>query len=148
MAKFQFRMESVLQFRRAAMEREEAIRNEILREREYWNWQCRQLDEARSDSRQNLPLVARDGLMVLQQQDIFLRRASRQHRQILEKQRECEGRLQLQLKRVAEAHQKVRLLEKLRESAFAEWRRDQDRQIEELAADMYLAKLNRENRVQ
>lgn len=146
MAKFQFQMEAVLQYRRLMAGREQVLLDGLIRERDYWAWQDRQLDEVRETARRSAPDMARNGLYSMGGQDAFTERARRQQKQVAVRQAECLQRVAAQQAKVSDARRSVKLLEKLREKAFEDWRKDQDRKMEELTADSYQALRSREQR--
>ena len=146
MAKFEFQMEAVLQYRRLIEGREQVLLDGLIRERDYWAWQDRQLEEASQNARRSAPDYARDGRYPMGGQDAFTARAARQQKQVAQRQAECLQRVALQQEKLAEARRSVKLLEKLREKAYEAWQREQNRQLEELAADSYQALRSRQQR--
>jgi len=59
------------------------------------------------------------------------------------RRRECERQVAVERQKVLEAQRQCRLLEKLAESRRAEWRLAMDREVENLAAESFLALWNR-----
>jgi len=57
---------------------------------------------------------------------------------------ECRKQLERQQGRMLEARRRLRLLERLKDRRLAEWRSARDKEIEELAAESYLAKWHRQ----
>ena len=55
---------------------------------------------------------------------------------------ECLRQLEERRAAMIEARRRVRLLERLKERRFEEWKSDRDRELEEVASDSYLAKWN------
>lgn len=144
MKRFQFSLESALQYRRLQGEREEAVLAELVREQEHWAFQEREMQESQSSSRRDALVLARDGQVTLETQDMYVRRLARLQQQVLLRQRDCQQRLNAQRLRVAEAKRNVKTLENLRYKARAEWRTAETRELEELASDSFLARWNRE----
>ncbi len=66
--------------------------------------------------------------------------ADEQVRRLIEQQREAESRVQKQKQRVLEAHRKFQLLDGLKDKALVGWTVERDKEQEELAAELYLAK--------
>jgi hypothetical protein len=62
-----------------------------------------------------------------------------QDRQLSARRVECEKELALRQTAMREARSRCRLLERLRERRQAEWQKECDRELEELASDSYLA---------
>lgn len=60
------------------------------------------------------------------------------------RRRECEQQVAAQLDRTREAQRQCRLLEKLEERRLAAWRIEADRELENLAAESFLALWNRQ----
>ena len=60
------------------------------------------------------------------------------------RKRECEQQMAAQRERVREAERQCRLLEKLEERRRAAWRIEADREMENLAAESFLALWNRQ----
>jgi hypothetical protein len=56
------------------------------------------------------------------------------------RQRQCQAQAAEQLERVMEARRQFKLLERLRENAWAEWQAAANKEQEELAAELFLAK--------
>jgi hypothetical protein len=59
------------------------------------------------------------------------------------KREACAQQISAQRQRVVEADRQCRLLEKLEQRRHAEWRKAQDRELESLAAESFLAAWNR-----
>ena len=59
---------------------------------------------------------------------------------------ECEKQIALQRQALVEARRRFELLDRLRQKAWAEWNAAREKEQEELAAELYLAKRQRENR--
>jgi hypothetical protein len=65
-------------------------------------------------------------------------------RDLENQERQCEARMVAQRTKVLEARRQFELLDRLREKALAEWRAAGDKEQEELAAELFLAKSVRE----
>jgi flagellar export protein FliJ len=59
------------------------------------------------------------------------------------RERHCQAKVAEQLERVIEARRKFKLLDCLRENALAEWQAAANKEQEELAAELFLAKSRR-----
>jgi hypothetical protein len=76
----------------------------------------------------------------VQSLEVYRRHAAHLVRNMEERRRECEAQIVEQRKRVIEARQKAELLLKLKQTAMEEWRVAANREEENLAAELYLAK--------
>ena len=70
--------------------------------------------------------------------------AAREIPRIEAKKRDLQGRIREQRQRVIEAHRGFRLLDSLRDKALLAWTAARDKEQEELAAELHLAKRNRD----
>ncbi len=71
--------------------------------------------------------------------------ADGQVRRLGERQREAEAKVQKQRQRVLEAHRRYQLLDGLKDKALVDWTSQRDKEQEELAAELYLAKRSRDS---
>ena len=67
----------------------------------------------------------------------------REEQLLAAQQEELRNRIAEQRERLVNARRNFRLLEKLKERRFQEWERDYNREAENLASDLHLAKWNR-----
>lgn len=70
--------------------------------------------------------------------------AARELRRVAAKKRDLQGRIREQRQRAIEAHRGFRLLDSLRDKALLTWTAARDKEQEGLAAELYLAKMNRD----
>jgi flagellar FliJ protein len=75
--------------------------------------------------------------------DNYHRRVAARERAAAERRVECASRVAESRKELLEARRRARLLEKLREKRVEEWEAAGARELEEMAADSYLAQWNR-----
>jgi hypothetical protein len=67
-------------------------------------------------------------------------------RQMEQQERECEGRIIQQRNNVLEARRQFELIDQLRQKALTEWRALGNKEQEDMAAELFLAKSIRERR--
>lgn len=139
MKSFRFPLEKVLHWRRVQLELEE---NKFKQQASA----LAQLDRARAaleaaairaevEVRGWIPVMGRD-LAALA--GFRLSVQSQQHT-LAARRAECQYRLEAQQKAMLEARRRCRLLERLRERRWAEWCEANDREVEQIAAECYLA---------
>ncbi len=137
MTAFSFRLERVLQWRRAQLDLAQAAMSRIAAERARWDTILANLTHARTQAEgllagpvngAELGALARYQTYVEQQRKIAL-----------ERRRETEIKMEQQRARVLQARRECRLLEKLREVRRAEWESAVNHEFEMLAAETYLA---------
>jgi flagellar export protein FliJ len=139
--RFEFRLARVRDLRRQQLEVEEAKLGSLMAERVALDGDLARIDSETAETRTALAagaIAAEDRGVA----DRYLRhlaaRKKRQERKIAEWQ----VRALTQRETVVEARRKVRLLESLEARRFAEWRAEADRERENLAAELYLARWN------
>jgi hypothetical protein len=76
----------------------------------------------------------------------YVDRSRKQIRALEDQLRQGRKALALQTQKMVEAHQKVRILENLKQEEHACWARELDRETEEFAGEAFLARLQRESR--
>lgn len=74
--------------------------------------------------------------------DEFRRHVHSQERMLAARRAECERRAAAQEAAMLEARRRCRLLERLRERRWSEWKAEADRELEQVAAESYLARWN------
>ena len=139
MSNFRFPLEKALAWRRTRLELAEARLEQQLA-----SLTCidRDRTELESEGRRAevevraLPQVAGEDLEALAQ---FRRRLQQRMAELAAKRVECLRELAVRQAAVLEARREFRLLERLREKRRAEWQAERDRELEQLAADCYLA---------
>jgi len=70
----------------------------------------------------------------------YRRHLGQRARMIENQERQCETRLNEQRQRVIEARRKFELLDRLHDTAFQEWQAASDKEYENMAAELFLAK--------
>lgn len=146
MKRFSFRLEKALDWRRQQLELEE---NRYKRQAAG----LADLDRARAELEASAiraevqvrawtPLAGRD-LGALAR---FREHVSHTERSLAARRAVCESRLREQGKVMLEARRRCRLLERLREQRWDQWRADCDRELEQFAAECFLAGVARQRR--
>ena len=143
---FQFPLQRVLDWRRTQLELEEV---QLRRQRSVLvALEARQAQLAASGSdaerqiREWSPVAAGE----LEALGGFRLRVRDQQRDMAAARVECVQQLDRQEARMLDARRRLRLLERLKERRFSEWRAARDKELEELAAESYLAKWQRQDR--
>ncbi|MCC7498233.1 MAG: hypothetical protein IT160_11695 [Bryobacterales bacterium] len=139
MQRFRFRLQRVLDLWEKQADAEQLRLQSLHAERAALEEQQQQLGRQRRDAEQQVvqcPSVTAAELMSLES---FRRFAAQQRRQIAARQAQCAVLIERQLAVVMEARRRTRLLEKFRENQQAEWKREFDRELEQLAAESYLS---------
>jgi flagellar export protein FliJ len=143
MTSFRFRLEKVLDWRRQQMELEEAGFKRQSTAIAEMDGACAALEasgiRAELEVRAWKPLAGND-LAALAG---FRLHTRRQEQEIARLRAEAQKKLEAQKATLLEARRRCRLLERLRERRLAEWQTACDRELEELAAESYLAGLAR-----
>jgi flagellar export protein FliJ len=144
MSSFGFRLDRVLSLRRTQLALEETELARLL-------WELNRLEAALRDlhSRESAETEALQVSRLLRGVDLAGIAGARKW-VVLERKRlqislaDCRGRIELKKASLIEAHRKVRLLERLKERRLAAWTHEQNRAIEELAAESALGSWRRD----
>jgi flagellar export protein FliJ len=143
MTSFRFRLEKVLDWRRQQMELEEAEFKRQTTAIAEMDGACAALEASgirtELEVRTWTPLSGND-LAALAG---FRLHTRRQEQEIARLRAEAQKKLEARQATLLEARRRCRLLERLRERRLAEWQTACDRELEELAAESYLAGLAR-----
>ena len=143
MKSFRFSLERALEWRRAELEQAEARFKQQTAELAAIERQRAESEaadlRAETEVRAWRPVSGED-LAAL----AAFRTGMRRQWELLQARRlECERTLAERQKEMMEARRRVRLLERLKERRLAEWRADFDRELEQQAAESYLAQWGR-----
>ena len=144
MAQFRFSLEKILRWRAMELTREEAKLKRLIQEKTRLETMRLRLESERSGLSASL-----SGLPGLQGGDLRAAAAyGLRLRQEIEKLTTAQARVQEKLaaqqKQFAAAKLRFRLLEELKARRLERWRYEESRQLENLAAESYLAGWNRE----
>lgn len=145
MKAFQFKLERVLEWHAAQLSVEEAKLSQLRRELVELDASVAFLEESRIDAETTLQgqvCLAGSDLEAL---DAYLRHARKQEENLRAQRLDTGKRIAVQLEHVLSAQRRHRLIEKLRERRHREWTTALNTEVEQLAADTYLAKFNRED---
>jgi hypothetical protein len=144
MKRFNFPLETVRRWRLERAHIEEVRLRQILAEKQRFAATKEQIQiEMAQSARQVLGQPAMRALE-LESLDSFCLHVRAQVRKIEKQERECESRIVEQRNKVLEARRQFELLERLRQKALTEWRAAGNKQQEDLAAELFLAKSIRE----
>ena len=139
MKPFQFRLARVLHLREGQLKTEEAKLEQLLLERARMESERDALEASLERARASVKsqqFVNPADLVTLQLYDA---RVQRERKQWATRLTAHNNKVEAQKASVIEARGRVRLLEKLREKRETEWRSENDRALEELAADFSAA---------
>jgi len=139
MTAFSFRLERVLEWRKAQLELAQAALSRVAAEYARWDATLAKLANARAQADtmvQSRGPVNGTELGALSRYQAYV---EQQRKIALDRRRDCQARLEQQRARVLEARRELRLLEKLRQVRRAEWESAVNREFEALAAETYLA---------
>lgn len=143
MQRFQFRLASALGWRTLQLEVEENKLEALFAERRRTEEDLTRLSDERRDADRLLSSDTVEGqaLAALDSHRYGLERAAGRVRAAAA---DCERRITAQRARVLEAERRVRLIERLKELRLAEWHSANNRELESLASETFLAKWARE----
>ena len=144
MESFRFRLEKVLELRRKELEAEEC---RLKRQAGALTDLDRMRAAVESKAAQEEQRIRTSGAVTGEDLAAFAgfrRQVSGRLKALAAQRTECLRLVQERQRAVTEARRRARLLERLRERRWEEWRTARDRELEELAAESYLARWNRE----
>jgi flagellar export protein FliJ len=141
MKAFEFRLDRIAEFRRQeadmARGRLEALLSELNRLSAERAVLAEQRTAARSSVADRMDVTGEEWLALSQFQDYLGRCA----KQIGERERQFRAAIDRQRAAVVEAERRVKLLDRLRERKFREWKTESERELDALAADSHLARI-------
>ena len=142
MKRFRFPLETVLRWRISQFDLEQAKLRPLIAELERLHREFLAIDDSEFLQRSSVQEPAataaeRSGL------NSWLRWARDERQRLRAQIADCERRIAEQRQRVIEARRACELLEKLEARQLAGWQAEADREVEQLAADAYLAKWGR-----
>jgi hypothetical protein len=144
MARFHFPLEKVLRWRLVQLAAEEAKQKQLLQEQVKLQTLGAELGVEKSklcNSLATLPDLRGEDLRAMTAYSLRLKRLAES---VAEQIARCERNLAIQRKKYRDAQQRCRLLEELKAKNIADWRQEQGRELETLAAESYLANWNRD----
>ena len=146
MKRFNFPLDRVRKWRQDQAEIEEMRLQQIYAEMRAIEADRKALVEEAGRSRRAVLAQHYMTALDLSSLEAFHEYAVEQLRRLDTKRREVETRIQEQQARVLEAHRSFQLLDGLRDRALVSWTAARDKEQEELAAELFLAKRSREDR--
>jgi flagellar protein FliJ len=142
MKAFEFRLQRIADFRRqesdVAKSRLQTLLGEMQRLEEDLKSLENQHHEARGSVTGRNNLTGEDFFALASFEDYLTRRL----KELSLKRSDLASKIEKQRNAVIEAERKVKLLDRLKERKFLEWRMASDRELEDLAADSHLARLS------
>ena len=146
MTKFRFSLARVLELRRAQLEMEQVQLQQKTAARAEADRRQGDLEAAGTDAECEIrrrDLLTGGDLEALGAYRLLVRQ---QIKEASARRAECEKDLDLQRAARMEAHRRVRLLERLQERRYAEWRAAEDKELDAAAAESYLNAIGRKAR--
>lgn len=146
MKRFDFSLETVRRWRLERAGVEELKLRQILAEKQTLATTKQQIESETAQTVRKLlaqPSVASIELASLDSFRLFVRGRIRD---LESQERQCEARIMAQREKVVEARRQFELLDRLRQKAFTEWRAAGNKEQEEMAAELFLAKSIRDRR--
>ncbi len=143
MRRFRFALETVLRWRQSRLEAEQARLGELVTELERIRLRIRQAEEDAQAAARDVLGAGAIPAAELAALEAYLRRLVQERARLSRAEADCQARIAAQRECVVEAQRQVRVIEKLRERRFEEWRTELDRETETLAAEAYLAQWGR-----
>jgi flagellar FliJ protein len=146
MQKFQFSLERALAWRKLQAEGEQAKLDALLAKQQ--QLAAKQALLARQADRCRLECLASASLCGESLRNLAAFETGVRHKQtkLEQDERKCQSAIIQQRQRTIEAERQRRLLEKLRETRFAEWRSQMTRELDAAASEFFLASWVRKER--
>src|SRR5713101_4380302 len=143
MTRFHFPLEKVRDFRRRQLEVEEAKLEALHTERQALVAESAHLESEAAQTRVSLMVTGVADAQDLVASDLYLRHLSAGKKRLAARVADWQARAAKQQQAIVEARRRVRLLEKLENRKLREWQKGVDREQENLASELYLAKWKR-----
>jgi hypothetical protein len=143
MKRFDFPLERVRRWRREQASLEELKLQQFRTEMASLQAAQRQIEADRVDAEQKVLTQLYIDSLQLESLDSFRQFTAGKVRHLESRKQQWEAKIQEQLNRVIEARRKFELLERLQKSALDEWQAAVNKEQEELAAELFLAKSSR-----
>lgn len=146
MRAFEFRLRQALEWRRTQLETEENKLRQLVARVEEVAQEIAQLDVLKNRAERTLREAATVDAADLWAWAPFRKRLFAQSQALAKRKRECEQQVTIQRQKTQEAQRQCRLLEKLEERRRSAWQIEADRELENLAAESFLALWSRQAR--
>lgn len=140
MKPFRFSLERVLEWRREEFETEQAALLALAAERERLRSSRRMIEESLKSEQKALVQSASVSSQTLAALESWKGWVRVEIRRLEHRAQDLERRISMQRVKVLEAQRRVKLLERLREKAHRRWAAEIDRELENFAAEAYLAR--------
>jgi flagellar export protein FliJ len=140
MKRFYFQLQTALEWRRRRMDLEQARLTGLEARKQELTSAMSDLQKSWRDSRElvlSSPAINATDLAAL---EIYRHSVDRQQHRLEGEMARLAGAIAAQQKKLLEASREFRLLEKLQQRRFAEWRRAAEAELESEAGELYLAK--------
>jgi hypothetical protein len=144
MRSFQFRLETVLGWRRLHLDLEETRLQRLFEELRQVDLAEDRLDAEKAEADRAVLYSASVEAQELAALDRHRLHVARVKERLRQERADCQRRIAAQREQVLKAERDVRLLEKLRERRLVEWQTAADREQEALASELFLARWHRE----
>jgi len=139
MKKFEFRLGAALRWRNTQLQLERAKLQKLLSEEQQWKRGLQSLLDERTRSLSDLATWERLQWSDLRAASAYSMGADLRAHALREKIVRLAGPIQQQRERLLQAERNVRLLEKIRDNRYAEWKLELDKEIELTAEESWLA---------
>ena len=143
MKQFHFPLERVRQWRATQLEAEEAKLERLFADREVLNQLEKELDDRLAEAERAVWSAGRSDARPLRSLDGFRPYIGAEKRKLSGRMAECDRSISAQRARVLEERRHAKLLDHLHDRRHTEWKREFDKEIEELAAESYNARFVR-----
>jgi flagellar export protein FliJ len=143
MKRLEFRLERVRDFRRQQLELEETKLEKLHAERRELHAESLRLEREAAATRSSLMATISVEGFELAAADRYLRHLANARKRHTEKLTAFDARLRKQQEAVLEARRRLRLIEKLEARQVSDWKREADREQENLSAELFLAQWNK-----
>jgi flagellar export protein FliJ len=139
MRSFQFRLETVLGWRRLHLELEKTKLQRLFEELRRVDLSEERLDAEKTAADRAVLSSPRIEARELAALDAYRLHVAREKERLRKERTGCQGRVTAQQQQVIQAERDVRVLEMLRQRRLAEWQTTADREQEALASELFLA---------
>ena len=146
MKRFDFSLETVRRWRLERAGVEELKLRQILAEKQTLAATKQQIERETAQTVRKLLAQRSVASIELASLDSFRLFVRGRIRDLESQERQCEARIIAQREKVVEARRQFELLDRLRQKAFTEWRAAGNKEQEEMAAELFLAKSIRDRR--
>ncbi len=140
MKRFHFELERVRDLRRQQLTAEESKLEALLNERRLLQAGGAKIDAEKIEAERTVFAQPANPAQQLAALSVYKAHLASEKQKLIARQEDSEKRIMGQQKAILEARRRVQLLDKLRERKQAEWQSAFDREQENLAGELFLAK--------